>query len=321
MRHLEFAFAGRNAFWRYIVLIAAAFIAANTVGAIPLLISSTKALLADPEAASRIAENPMDVSLLVPNSYYGLFSMLFPFVIGIVAFALLVKPMNERSFKMTLTGASKIRWKHFFYGFMVWLILSALYLLLYYKIEPGNFEINNTTISLVFVSLIAIVLIPFQAGFEEVIFRGYLMQGFARMLSYRWFPLIMTSVLFGLMHAFNPEVQEYGFFTMMPQYIVFGLIFGIATVLDDGIEVALGAHTANNIFLVIMVTHRSSALQSPALLEQQSVYPWTEFTGLLLSGVLFLLIMKMMLRWKDLSLVFSRIDKPVTESQQIDQTL
>lgn len=321
MKHLEFAFVGKNAFWRYIVLIVAAFIAANTVGAIPLIISSTKAMLSDPEAASRIAENPMDISMLVPDSYYGLFSMLFPFLVGIVAFALLVRPMNERSFKMTITGASKIRWKHFFYGFIVWLILSALYLLLYYKIEPSNFVINNTTLSLVFVSLIALALIPFQAGFEEVIFRGYLMQGFARMLGYRWFPLIMTSVLFGLMHAFNPEVQEYGFLTMMPQYIVFGLIFGIATVLDDGIEVALGAHTANNIFLVIMVTHRSSALQSPALLEQQAVYPWTEFTGLLISGIIFLMIMKMILRWTDLSLIVSKIDRKVPEESAINQIL
>ena len=76
---------------------------------------------------------------------------------------------------------------------------------------------------------------------------------------------MMTSVLFGLMHAFNPEVEEFGFFTMMPQYILFGLIFGIVTILDDGIEAAIGAHAANNIFLCIMVTHNSSALQTPAV--------------------------------------------------------
>jgi membrane protease YdiL (CAAX protease family) len=48
------------------------------------------------------------------------------------------------------------------------------------------------------------------------------MQGFAAMVKNRWFPLIMTSILFGLMHSFNPEVKEFGFFTMMPQYIAFG---------------------------------------------------------------------------------------------------
>ena len=131
--------------------------------------------------------------------------------------------------------------------------------------------------------------IPFQAAFEEVIFRGYLMQGFAAM--YRdtdGFPLIMTSVLFGLMHAFNPEVKEFGFFTMMPQYIVFGLIFGIITILDDGIEASMGAHAANNIFLVIMVTNKSSALQTPALYEQISIFiPGLNLPDWLISGYLY----------------------------------
>jgi membrane protease YdiL (CAAX protease family) len=80
------------------------------------------------------------------------------------------------------------------------------------------------------------VFIPFQAAFEEVLFRGYLMQGFAAILKNRWFPLVMTSVLFGLMHAFNPEVKEFGFLTMMPQYILFGLIFGAITILMTGLK-------------------------------------------------------------------------------------
>ena len=66
---------------------------------------------------------------------------------------------------------------------------------------------------------------------------------------------------------------------MMPQYVLFGLIFGIITVLDDGIEAAIGAHAANNIFLCIMVTNDSSALQTPAVYEQHNIYPWTELAS------------------------------------------
>jgi membrane protease YdiL (CAAX protease family) len=143
------------------------------------------------------------------------------------------------------------------------------------------------------------------------------MQGFATLLRNRWFPLIMTSVFFGLMHAFNPEVKEYGFLTMIPQYILFGLIFGIITILDDGIEAAMGAHAANNIFLCIMVTNKSSALQTPALLEQQNIYPWTEFAGLLISGILFLLILKIIFKWKDYSLLFKEIKRPTIPDQVI----
>jgi hypothetical protein len=155
--------------------------------------------------------------------------------------------------------------------------------------------------------VISILLIPFQASFEEVLFRGYLMQGFAAMLKNRWFPLVMTSILFGLMHAFNPEVKEFGFLTMMPQYILFGLIFGVITIMDDGIEAAMGAHTANNIFLCIMVTTKSSALQTPALYEQTTIYPWTEFKGLLITGVVFIFILSRILNWKKISTLFEKI--------------
>ena len=90
---------------------------------------------------------------------------------------------------------------------------------------------------------------------------------------------------------------------MMPQYILFGLIFGIITILDDGIEAAMGAHTANNIFLCIMVTNKSSALQTPALYEQHNIYPWIEFGALLVVGIVFIFILKIIFRWKDFSIL------------------
>jgi membrane protease YdiL (CAAX protease family) len=151
------------------------------------------------------------------------------------------------------------------------------------------------------------LLIPFQAAFEEILFRGYLMQGFASLVKNRWFPVIMTSILFGLLHSFNPEVKEFGFFTMIPQYIAFGLIFGIITILDDGIEAAMGAHSANNIFLCIMVTSESSALQTPALYQQYTIHPWMELSAFVVLGILFILIMKMIFKWDNFSALFGKI--------------
>jgi len=285
----------------------AIIIVSNTIGALPLLSALVIKSVSNPGVFAQLAANPNDYSVLglEPNS--GFIMMLFPFIAGLAAFILLVKPLNKRTFKITINGTKKIRWNRFFISAVIWLILSAMYLLLYMKFEPSNFTINNKTASLVLLSLISLLFIPFQAAFEEVLFRGYLMQGFAALVRNRWFPLIMTSVLFGLMHAFNPEVKEFGFLTMMPQYILFGLIFGVITILDDGIEAAMGAHTANNVFLCIMVTNKSSALQTPALFEQQNIYPWTEFAGLIISGIAFIFILKMIFKWDDFSLLFRKV--------------
>ena len=288
-------------------MIAVVLIVANTIGALPLILSVALKSASNPEVLSQLSANPNDFSVLGLEPNIGLIMMLIPFITGLFAFILLVKPLNNRTFRMTINGTGKIRWDRFFISAFVWLLLSAFYLFFYLKLDPANFTLNNKTSSLIILSVVSVLLIPFQAAFEEVLFRGYLMQGFAALIKNRWFPIIMTSVLFGLLHAFNPEVKEYGFLTMMPQYIIFGLIFGIVTILDDGIEASMGAHTANNAFLCIMVTNKSSALQTPALFEQQNIYPWTEFAGLILAGIVFILILKIIFKWNGFSVLFGKV--------------
>lgn len=308
MNHLESSFTGKNSPWRYIVMFIAILIASNTIGAFPLLIAYITKAASDPDVISEIASNPNNLGVLGLEPNLGLFMMLFPFLIGLIAFILLVKPLNNRTFKMTINGTGIFRWNRFFTSALVWLILSAAYFFIYLKSDPSNFTLQNTSKTLILLVIVSLIFVPFQAAFEEVLFRGYLMQGSAVLTRNRWLPILITSVLFGLMHAFNPEVEEFGFFTMMPQYILFGLIFGIITVLDDGIEAAIGAHAANNIFLCIMVTHQSSALQTPAIYEQQNVYPWTEFAALLITGIIFIMVLKAIFKWDSYSLLLSSVE-------------
>jgi membrane protease YdiL (CAAX protease family) len=288
-------------------MFAAVLIASNTLGAIPLLIAYIGKAATDPSVISEIADNPNDLGVLGLDPNLGFFMMLFPFLIGLAAFILLIKPLNSRTFKVTVNGTGKFRWNRFFISGSVWLILSALYLFIYIKVDPSNFTLQNTSGTLLLLIIISLIFIPFQAAFEEVLFRGYLMQGFTALVKNRWFPLLMTSVLFGLMHAFNPEVEAFGFFTMMPQYILLGLMFGIITILDDGIEASMGAHAANNIFLCIMVTNKSSALQTPAVYEQINIYPWTELAALLVVSIIFVILLKLIFKWGSYSLLLSKV--------------
>lgn len=288
-------------------MFAGVFLASNTIGSIPLYISYTIKAASNPEIVNKITANPSNLTLLGYDPNVILIMMLFPFIAGLITFILLIKPLNNRTLKTIINGTVTIRWNRFFISALIWIILSAAYLLLYVKLDPSNFTINNKTYTLIILSLISLLFIPFQAAFEEVLFRGYLMQGFAVLAKNRWFPLFMTSILFGLMHSFNPEVKVFGFLTMMPQYVLFGLLFGAITILDDGIEAAMGAHTANNIFTCIMVTNSSSALQAPAFYEQHNIYPWTEFAGLLISGLIFVIILKVIFKWKDFSVLSEEI--------------
>jgi uncharacterized protein len=309
MNHLESSFSGKNGFWRYIFMVLAVLVASNTIGAIPLFISMGRRLAVDPTVAARLAENPNDLTVLGVSSNTGLLMMLFPFIVALIAFILLLKPMNGRSLKKIINGTDSFRWNRFFISALIWIIMSAIYLFVYLKADPANFSLNNKSATLIPLILISVLLIPFQAAFEEILFRGYLMQGFTVLVNNRVFPLIITSILFVLMHGMNPEVKAFGFWTMFPQYFLFGMIFGIMTILDDGIEAAIGAHAANNAFLCIMVTNDAAALQSPALFVQHNVYPWTELCSMLFMGALIIVVMNMIFKWNNFSEIFGWVNR------------
>lgn len=291
-------------------MIVAIFAATNTIGAIPLLISISAKAVSDPAVLEAIASNPNDLSILglEPNVY--LLEMLFPFIIGLLAFVLLLKPLNGKTLKQVVNGTGSFRWNRLFISAAVWALFSAIYLFVTLKLDPSNYSLNNTSKTLIPLIIISVLLIPFQAAWEELIFRGYLMQGFTVWLKNRWSPVIITSVLFALMHIINPEIKEYGFMNMMPQYLLFGLIFGVITVFDDGVEAAIGAHAANNVFLSIMLTNKSSALQTPAMYEQLNYYPMTELLSMLVMGILILVVLKVLFRWKNLPVLFGKVQPP-----------
>jgi membrane protease YdiL (CAAX protease family) len=317
MNHLESTFTGKNSFWRYLVMIAAVFLVSNSIGALPLLIGLIVKSFSNHDLLSMFSGASGDYGVAGFPSNLLLAVMLFPFIAGLSAFIFLIKPLHSRTIRAVINGTTKIRWNRFFISLLVWLILSCLYFVFYLKLDPQNFTLNNTGLSIIVLAIISVAMIPFQAAFEEILFRGYLMQGFTALVRRRWFPLIITSLLFAFMHGLNPEVKEYGFLAMMPQYILFGLIFGIITILDDGVEAAIGAHTANNVFLCVMVTSKSSALQTAALYEQHSLRPWIELGALLAVGALFILILKMIFGWKDFSLLSGKVELPV-KSETVD---
>jgi membrane protease YdiL (CAAX protease family) len=79
----------------------------------------------------------------------------------------------------------------------------------------------------------------------------------------------MTSLIFGSMHVFNPEVAKMGYVIMI-YYIGTGLFLGVITLMDEGIELALGFHAANNLVGAILVTSDWSVFQTYSIFKDMS---------------------------------------------------
>lgn len=298
-------FSGRNSFWRYFTGGVTPFIVSNIIGAIPLGIVMVSHTL-DGSALPQKGGMP-DFELMGIDLNLGLALMVFPFILAFFTIVWIIRPLHNRSFGTVVNGGRKVRWGRMMLSAFIWAGMSGLWLLYSVRNDPGNFSLNNTSGTLLILAVLSLVLIPFQAAFEEILFRGYLMQGFAVLARNRWVPIVVTSLLFGLMHSLNPEVQEYGFLTMMPQYVFFGLVFAVLTMLDDGIEIAIGAHAANNVFLSVFLTHKDSAVQTQAMYEQMEINPWADFAGLVIMSVVFVTIMAIVYRWKDIRKLYAGI--------------
>lgn len=132
--------------------------------------------------------------------------------------------------------------------------------------NPADYVWNFKPIPFAILILISVVLLPFQTSTEEYIFRGYLMQGFANLAKNKWFPLLMTSLIFGGLHAANPEVAKMGNIIFV-YYIGTGLFLGIITLMDEGMELALGFHAANNLVSALLVTSDWTAFQTHSILK------------------------------------------------------
>ena len=253
-----------NKFWKYIVG-SLLIILASTVGQIPLLIAIVVKVFSEGKTMPTSGEDLMKV---VDNNL-SLFLVLLSFAVAMVGFYFVITLFHKQTFISVTTSRKKVDWKRILFSFTLWSIFTIVSTVYSYYSSPENFVINFQPIPFVILFFISIVFIPIQTSTEEYVFRGYLMQGFANLSKNKWFPLLMTSVIFGTMHIVNPEVSKMGYIIMI-YYVGTGLLLGIMTLMDEGMELALGFHAANNLITALLVTSDWSALQTNSVLKDIS---------------------------------------------------
>ena len=201
-------------------------------------------------------------------------NLTFVMLVGPLAFGLLivlfwVKFVQGQSITCLTTSRQKIDWKRIFFSFFLWGSITSLMILGLYFTQPENFVWNFNPEKFFVFLVLAVVLVPMQTSFEEYLFRGHMMQGIGLATNSRLVPLIITSVLFGLMHIANPEVGKIGYIIMI-YYIGTGFFLGIITLMDEGLELALGFHAANNLVGALLLTADWTAFQTNSILKDVS---------------------------------------------------
>ncbi len=192
------------------------------------------------------------------------FESILPFAFFLGGLFFWVRYVHQQSILSFTTSRKKMDWGRFFFVFFLMAAFIVISTVITYFTTTDSYQLNFEPIPFLILFGIAVVFIPLQTSFEEYLFRGHIMQGLGLATKNKWIPLFITSILFGLMHAANPEVDTLGPVVMV-YYIGTGLFLGILTLMDDGLELALGFHAANNLITVLLVTADWTALQTDSI--------------------------------------------------------
>lgn len=243
-------------------------------------------------------------------SYPLFFTLLnLQFILALVALVLFTYLLHRRPPLSLFTGADRFRFNRLGWGMLSAFLVIALSDLINYKLHPEEYVWQFDADKFFPFLLVALLIFPLQIGFEEVFFRGYVLQGVSigtRSIIAGW---IISSVLFGLAHSFNLEVSEFGMLKMLAVYISLGVGLGFVTLYTQGLEVAMGFHLINNLYVALIKTFPGSSLNTPALFitpAPDTDYMVAESIIGMLIFILLAIFPYRMKRWKQLFLFQNR---------------
>lgn len=265
-RFLEQAREGKNQWWIYVLGTFLVLLFFQVLGFIPIELYMDSA---DPSKFTATEwyeyQSNSDYISLGLDKNIGLTMLILGFVIGLAALILVYRYLHKKPILSLFTSCKSIRWRHVAFGFIGWGALSLTLLTVQLLVSPEDYVWQFDASKFFPLLLICIFLLPLQTTFEELFLRGYLFQGIGILIKYPIVPVIVTSVFFMLLHIANPEVEAYGWYLMMPYYFGVAFTAALITLMDEGLEIALGLHAANNIIGALTLTYSEAVIKTDAL--------------------------------------------------------
>lgn len=318
----EKATSGRNNFLFYIATFCIVILG-YVIGQIPLVVVQTMQVKNNPEITTEDVTTfleTMDFSILKLSSNVGLILMIAIFIFAMLAFMLAIKYLHKLPFQRLISPNQSINWKKIFFGFGLWFVIALVFEGVVAFIHPETYYFNFKPLSWIFLLLICIFLLPIQTSLEELVIRGYMMPGISLLTNNKWIPWVITSIVFGLIHGANPEVERFGFWTMQLYYVGAGLFLGLITVLDDSLELALGVHAATNLFGAAFFSFDGSVLQTDSLVKANDINPYIMIVTFLLGAIIFMLICNRKYNWGGFKMLFEPIGSYKSNIEFADQS-
>ena len=262
---LQLASRGKNTWWRYLVSIFLILIIWQVIGAIPYALIF---LL-------EFTQHPL-------ISYLGIS---FSFICLLAAILFVVRFIHHRSPLTLITSDIRISFSRILLSGGAWFLIILTITIFDAVLHPGSYQFTFEWKSFFLFLPAAILLTPIQTSAEELLFRGYFLQGLSFLTGNKWILSIISGVLFAVPHFLNPEM-EYGFLLLALYYFFFGWLLTLITIQSNRLEYALGIHAANNLTTVLLANYTGSALPSPSIFTAGIIDPVFNLISFVLGAII-----------------------------------
>ena len=201
------------------------------------------------------------VRILGNNRFLAL--LIVPFLFVALFLVIHTKFVHKRTVLSIFSGRENFDWKRVLFSFSLLFSVLSLFLFIQYLSSDSlifQFDLQKF-IPLFF---IAIFLLPIQTSCEELLFRSYILQGIKMRTKKNSIAVLISGLMFGAIHIGNPEIAKIGYHIIV-YYMLVGVFLALISLFDNGIELALGYHAANNVFAALMITNNWQAFQTDAV--------------------------------------------------------
>ncbi len=288
-KFIDLAKQGENAWWRYGLGIGVVLFFWLILGSLPFLaavgwvaLDSNPNTTLDMETGALQGLDPILSDYLLPNLAFPLF---------LLGTLLVVRVIHRRPLRTLMTPKDRIAWTRIAKSFAVWFVLAIVTTAVEYALYPKAFRWTHVNpIRYLGFALLALVFTTLQTMTEEIFFRGYLLQGLGQLIRQPGVLAAVNGLLFMLPHTLNPEVASGVVLTLL-YYWAIGAFFTWITLKENRLELALGMHAANNLFVALFVNFKGSALYTPALVMSDRLDPlYNLLSFIVMAGVFYLVL-------------------------------
>lgn len=262
---LKLASRGKNTWWRYIVSIFLIFFTWQIIGSIPYVVIML-----------------MDYARFPLIAYLALS---FSFICLISATILAVRIIHQRNPLTLITSEKSLSVRKILISAGAWFLIILIISLFDAVLHPGSYKFTFEWKSFFLFLPLAIILTPIQTSAEELLFRGYFLQGLNFLTGNKWILSTISGILFAIPHFLNPEM-EHGFILLALFYFAFGWFLTMITLQSNRLEYALGIHAANNLTTVLLANYVGSALPSPSIFTANIIDPAFNLISFILGACL-----------------------------------